>query len=152
MVPNKIAILAASSLMTVSAFAFAHSGATGIVKQRMEAMKDVGKQMKIIGEMIKGTAAFDGLAAKKAADTISEHAAEIQNLFPEGSTQSPSEALPAIWSEWDEFIAIADEMKFEAEKLSTIAKTASNTQEIKAQFMSVGKTCSGCHERYRLKK
>ncbi len=138
--------------MTVTGVAFAHSGATGIVKERMEAMKDIGSQMKIIGRMIKGNDPFDAKSVEKAAITISGHAAEIKNLFPENSTESPSEALPAIWSEWDEFIAIADKMKSEAEILSNVAKSASNVEDIKAQFAGVGKTCSGCHEKYRLEK
>ena len=29
-------------------------------------------------------------------------------MFPEGSTQKPTEALPVIWENWDEFEKIAE--------------------------------------------
>ena len=47
-------LLAATLALSVSCgLALAHSGATGIVKQRMDAMKDIAAQMKLIGAMVR---------------------------------------------------------------------------------------------------
>jgi cytochrome c556 len=73
-------------------------------------------------------------------------------MFPEGSTEKPSEALPAIWQDWDEFVAISEQMKTDAKQLSEIAGAASSADAIKAQFAAVGKSCGSCHEKFRLKQ
>ena len=115
-------------------------------------MGEIGKAMKAIGQMIKGEVAFDAEKAKAAALEIYGHASHIPDMFPEGSTEKPSEALPAIWEDWDEFVAISDQMKTDAKALSDIAGNASEASVIKAQFGMVGKSCGSCHEKFRLKK
>ena len=148
----KRAVIALFLLIGTTAIAFAHSGATGIVKQRMDMMGMIGDSMKIIGSMIKGQVSFDANSAKEAAMTIVGHAEEIPELFPEGTTDKPSEALPAIWENWDEFVKITEQMKADAQILADAAAMASEASEIRAQFGAVGKSCGSCHEQFRLKK
>lgn len=145
-------LVGATLLVAVSSLAFAHSGATGVVKQRMDMMGAIGDSMKTIGNMIKGQADFDADAVESAAMTIVGHAKEIPNLFPEGSTQKPSEALPAIWEKWDEFVKITNQMKSDAQTLADAAKTATQASDIRTQFVAMGKSCGSCHEQFRLKK
>ena len=137
--------------MTVSGFVFAHSGATGVVKQRMDMMGDIGDNMKIIGTMIK-TGDFNRSAAQDAANAISNHATSVKELFPTDSLDKPSEALPQIWTDWDEFIAIGQQMGVEAEKLAKMAGGSSSVDEIKDQFRRLGQSCRSCHEKFRLKQ
>ena len=129
--------------------ALAHSGATGIVKQRMDSMKDIAAQMKQIGAMIKGERDYDAGLAASAADAIAQHAGMMPSLFPEGSNEGPSEALSSIWSDWDGFTQSAGDLESRAVALSDAAKSASRAAEIRAPFAAVGKTCSSCHEDYR---
>ena len=75
----------------------AHDDATGIVKKRMDAMSDIGDQMKTIASMLKGEKQFDAGSLAASATTIADHARKIPHLFPEGSLKKPSEALPAVW-------------------------------------------------------
>ena len=137
--------------MTVSGFVFAHSGATGVVKQRMDMMGEIGDSMKIIGTMIK-TGDFNPSAAQDAANAISSHATSIKELFPTDSLDKPSEALPQIWTDWDEFIAIGEQMGVEAEKLAKMAGGSSSVDEIKDQFRRLGQSCRSCHEKFRVKQ
>ena len=97
--------LAAMSLLLVifTGFAFAHEGATGVVKERMDLMKGQQKQMKLIGEMAKGKKKFDAAKAAAAARDLGKSTKRIPDLFPEGSNGHPSEALDAVWKEWDRF-------------------------------------------------
>ena len=145
-------LIALSFVIATSAIAFAHSGATGVVKLRMDMMGAIGDSMKVIGSMMKGQTAFDANGAKAAAMRIAGHADEIPDLFPEGSTQKPSEALPAIWQNWDEFVKITGEMKAAAQTLADAASVATQADQIRAQFGAVGKSCGSCHERFRLKQ
>ena len=148
----KRGITAIALAFAVSVPALAHEGATGVVKQRMDMMGDVGKAMKTIGQMIKGETAFNGAVASDAAAEIAKHAVHFPEIFPEGSTEKPSEALPAIWENWEEFLAIFNQMKSDADALAELAGNASGPEAIKAQFGLVGRSCGTCHEKFRLKK
>lgn len=77
--------------------ALAHSGATGVVKERMDAMDEMGEAMKRLTPMMRGQAEYDPEVVRDAADTMIGHAgAQMTELFPEGSNGQPSEALDAI--------------------------------------------------------
>lgn len=107
----------------VTTLAFAHVNATGIVKERMDAMVIVGKANKALSAMFKGEVEYDPLKVEEAALLINEHAGEaITKLFPEGSGGMPSEALPAIWEDWASFVAIADDLATYSQALAAAAE------------------------------
>ena len=147
-----VSIGAAFAVCLVAAtMALAHSGAQGIVKQRMDSMDAMGKAMKTVGEMLKGTAQFDATAIVEAMRSVSVHADEIPGMFPEGSLSDPSEAREEIWSNWDRFTTLAEGLSTTAARLADIAKDG-DRKAVAGAFNAVGKTCSGCHEGFRLKK
>ena len=128
----------------------AHKGATGVVMKRMMSMKSMGDGMKALAAMVTGKAPYDANKAKAIVTTIKEHAIGIPKQFPKGSIKGPSEALPAIWKDWDGF-------KGHAESLAALAdKLAGSADDGKAvalgMFAQMGKTCSGCHQDFRKKK
>ena len=118
-------------VIAISGIAFAHSGAKGIVKERMDMMSDIGKSMKTIGTMLRN-GEFDPETAKQAALVIQEHAARIPDLFPDGSINGPSEALPSIWTNWEEFVAAAKKKDANAPQLPKIADTSASVDDINA--------------------
>lgn len=129
--------------------AFAHGGATGVVKERMDVMKDISEQMKVFGEMIKGQQPWNSEEAVRAARTIAGHSAHIAEMFPEGSIEGVSEAMPSIWTDWDRFVALSDELKSSASVLANSSATATAPGEIIEPFNAVGRTCSACHKDFR---
>ena len=137
--------------LVVATMALAHSGAQGIVKQRMDSMDAMGKAMKTVGEMLKGTTKFDTMAAAEAARIIAVHADQMPDLFPEGSLSGPSEAREEIWSNWGRFTTLANELSGAAGRLAAITE-GGERQAIARAFNAVGMTCSGCHEAFRIKK
>ena len=143
-----IALVAALSL--AGGAALAHKGATGIVKERMDAMKAVAGATKTIAQMIKGETEFDTASAAAAAAIIEGHARKMPELFPENSTDHPSEALPAIWLDWDEFTEIADRLADGAAELGSAATSADDASALRAPFGIAAATCSACHEKFRL--
>jgi len=145
-------ILSASLItgITLPGAAVAHGGASGIVKERMTLMKHLGKGMKKMGAMIKGKRTFDSEQIANHAKTISETAPGITDLFPHGSFHEPSEALPAIREEWEQFSALAQKLTDEAQKLHQVAQSGER-RAITMQFAKVGKVCSSCHTKYRKK-
>ena len=103
-------------LLCLSTVSLAHEGAEGVVKERMDRFKENKKAMKAI----KGNLAGDTAVIAQKASEIEAWAKEMVNFFPEGSTQPPSEALPAIWKEFDRFtdLASANEKAAANQKIS----------------------------------
>lgn len=130
--------------------AFTHEGATGVVKERMELMKDIAAQMKALKPMIDGGSTYEPARVATAAGTIADHAANIAPSFPKGSNVHPSEASPRIWTEWDGFAASARALRTHAAALQTDAEKGAGAA--KALFGEMARTCKGCHEDYRIKK
>lgn len=148
----RFSMIFALGLAAISTAALAHQGATGVVRQRMEAMKDTATQMKTIAAMVKGESAMDTEAVAAAAVTISRHAEKIPELFPQGSISKPSEALPEIWTTWDDFTARADRLAERARNFAGIAGSDAEAHVMAAAFAAMGETCRNCHTRYRVKK
>ena len=128
----------------------AHKGATGIVMERMMAMKSMGDGMKSISNMVRGKSPMDAGKLKQSAVAIKKHALDIPKMFPEGSIKGPSEAIPAIWKNWSEFEEHAKKLAEFAGKVEAL--TSSDPADIKPLFVGMSKTCSGCHQDFRKKK
>ena len=112
------------AIATVSAgmAALAHSGATGVVKERMDAMGETGDAMKRLAPVMRGQAAHDPDVVREAADTMIGHVGpQVTELIPEGSNGIPSEALDAIWEDRDEFAALAEALRTGAEGIKLAA-------------------------------
>lgn len=127
----------------------AHGGAKGIVKERMELMKDIRKAMKSLGAMARDKVPLDSAKVKAAAGRIAQHGQKIPALFPKGSTKGVTEASPRIWQDFEGFRNSADEMVAVARE---ITGQSDNAAALKAAYRKLGKTCSACHKLYRVKK
>lgn len=141
--------LAMIGLAAFTTLALAHEGATGVVKERMELMKRQQSDMKLIGDMAKGKTPFDAAKATLAASDVATTAKKIQDLFPQGSDGHPSDALPAIWKEWDRFTGNAKELETSADALGAVL--AGGNDGWKPAFQKLTDSCKACHETYRAK-
>jgi len=135
-----------------SSWGFAHSGAQGMVKERMDLMKGMAASMKVMGAMFKGETAFDPAVVVEKAGFLAEHAPMIPNMTPKGSNDHPSEALPAIWQAWDNYVADADALAEEGLRLVEIVNNGADQAAARAQYVKLGKTCGTCHDRFRKPK
>ena len=144
--------IAFTLLLLSASVALAHTGASGIVKKRMEMMGDIAAQMKTVAQMLNGKDVFDPQQITNSARRIADHAKSFEELFPKGTNKSPSEARPAIWIKWDEFLEHSNSMKTSAVALATAAKTAEGPLDIKKPFGQLGMSCKGCHQDFRQKK
>jgi cytochrome c556 len=79
--------------------ASAHVGASGIVKERMDAMEETGDDMKAINPMVKGRRTMDLSELAAFSTTIHEHALKVTSLFSDSRasrTGHETGALPEI--------------------------------------------------------
>ena len=136
-------------LTLLAGTALAHDHATGVVKERMDAMDAIGKANRSLSAIARGRADFDLTTVKNAAKTIAEQSGQsFVDLFPEGSLDDISEAKADIWQDFDRFTAYSMELESSATALSKIA----TEDQFKEHYNAVSKTCGGCHRAFREKK
>ncbi|WP_420412338.1 c-type cytochrome [Roseibium sp.] len=144
---------AALAVCLASAIVFAHSSATGIVKERMDAMEAIGGNMKLAGQMLRGQKPYDAVELSRAAQAIAENSGDkITRLFPEGSLMPPTEARPEIWQDWDKFAGFSNDMKAAASELAIKAGEGAEKGAVAAVFGKLAQTCKACHEAFRIEK
>ena len=100
----------------------AHTGAIGVVKERMDLMKALGGAMKQLNAMFANQKPYDAEQVELAAEVVAKHAGDqMTRLFPEAPVKKPSEALPVIWRNWTEFQDWADQLRIYAMALAAAA-------------------------------
>ena len=136
--------------------AWAHQGATGIVKERMDQMGGIAKSMKAMGAMFKGETSYDAETVRAlATDIAATGGKELSALFPEHSLRPPSEARHEIWTDWDKFLGQGDEMQAAALALANGAANptdGSSGPKPADLFRDLAQTCKSCHQDFRIKK
>jgi cytochrome c556 len=142
----RITVAIAVAALTLG-FAGLAIGQDDPIKARIELMKTLGPDIKAVVEMIRGDTKFDGAIAEKAMLKIADHATTLPTLFPEGSDVG-SDALPLIWTEFDQFKAIYAKLGTDAQA-GAKAAAANDFEGLKAAFSAVGADCQACHEKYR---
>ena len=156
-------------IVLASGAVYAHRGATGIVKKRMDAMMSLGDSMKALTAMMRGKQPYDVERVRTHATAVARHGGrDLTRLFPEGSLQHPTRAKPAIWADWERFSTLAKEMAVYA---GALASTTANQrppgpgrpmpvdptpEELAAMapdvvFERLRPTCSDCHRTFREK-
>ena len=138
----------ALSVAAFSTAALAHEDVKNpVVKTRMMAMKAIGGSMKTLVGMAKGEMAFDAEKANAAMAVIAEKSAMAAPLFEANETDPESEALPAIWENWDDFVKKMDDLTVASKANMTLADAGS----VGAALGQVGGACKACHSDYRKK-
>ncbi len=165
---NKI-LLSIGPLCVTATLAFAHSGAMGVVKERMDGMGELGKSIKAIAAQFNSAEEVDVDVIKTAAKVIQNHSGQTMlDQFPEGSHDKPTEARAEIWQDWIRFSALANRLNLQAQGLAMAAgnpisgKLAiQNDSRILMDYAAmapdevytlIGQTCADCHKDFRLKK
>ncbi|MEK0084420.1 c-type cytochrome [Benzoatithermus flavus] len=124
--------------------------ATGIVAVRQMTMKANGDHMGAIKAILTEQPQLVKRVAWHA-EAITEGVEYVPELFPEGSDQPPTAALPAVWKDQKGFKAAAAKAENLAKKLAETAK-GGDVQATLAAFAALGKEgCGGCHETFRKK-
>ncbi|SIN61802.1 Cytochrome c556 [Parasphingorhabdus marina DSM 22363] len=99
--------------------------------------------------VIKSGGEVKGLAF--AARTLNGWATTMPGLFPEGSVNDRSNALPAVWDDREGFLATAKLYQERTAKLAELA-AAGDQEGFATQWTVVRQTCSTCHDTYRKKR
>lgn len=129
--------------ISAASLAWAHGGATGIVKERMDGMAAMSKATKAITPMMRGNVVYDDEAVREYARGLQQHSGEaMTKLFPEGSGGMPSEAKDNVWINWEEFEELAMQLELLGEGLEKAAHkglvASDSTGEKNSDMMGTG--------------
>jgi len=118
------------------------------IKARKDLMDANGDATKAVVPILKGAAPFQLEVVQAALKSYIDAADKAPALFPPGSDQGQTHALPAIWTHEDDLDA-----RFAKLGADSKAALAAITDEasFKANFPPVLKNCGGCHVLYRAK-
>ncbi|HEV8028886.1 MAG TPA: cytochrome c [Stellaceae bacterium] len=124
-----------------------------VIKERRDAMKRQGDDLKAISEYAKGDG-DQATATAKINDLLTLNP-KIVDLFVPGTGMDAfpgkTGAKPEIWKEWDKFKTLPAGLKTEEEKLAAAIKSG-DKGAVGAQLAETGKNgCGGCHTPYREK-
>jgi cytochrome c556 len=147
-----VVLLAAGLGLGLASLAVAQEkGAKGVVAIRQATMGANGKHMGAIKVIL----TEDPQLLKHVtvhAQAIAEVLEYVPEMFPKGSDQQPTWALPVIWEKPDQFGQAAKRAHELAEKLAETAK-GGEVQATLAAFATLGKDgCGGCHDTFRKKQ
>ena len=155
MPPTKLAVLAFTALAALgSVTVFADDSAPITVDPAIATMtadqKVAARQaaMKQDGGLLRGAMKASGADAAKIATTVLQNFTNFPALFADGATNGKSDALPIIWTQFDQFTAIVDEGKLAATKMREAALSGDQGLYLDS-FKALAATCSECHQTYR---
>jgi cytochrome c556 len=124
----------------------------GPIRDRHELMEGLGQQAENINNAFSiGAEGFDTSIIQQAGTAISMAAHQIPSLFPKGSTDPNSRALPAIWTNWDKFEELAKQLEHQGMSLSNAAG-AEDDENLKEKANKMFATCKSCHDQFRKPK
>jgi cytochrome c556 len=141
-----ITLLVIIGLCSFSLVSFAHDGATGIVKERMDRFSQNQENLKQMKSLLKNG---DLTSIAPLALEIRDWAIEMHEYFPEGTDGKPSEASTKIWVDFDGF-KLAAKANAEAADSLYNAALSGNKKDVLKSLKETASTCSGCHKVYRI--
>jgi cytochrome c556 len=145
---NKIFVMLNSIILLIFVLlnpTFAHEGATGVVKERMDKFKMSKTMMKQINVSLREND-FENI--EKSAQKLLSWSKEMSKYFPKGSDVSPSEASKNIWLDPDGFSKAIK--NFEEASLELVNQAQAENSEASIQaFRNLANTCKGCHQKFR---
>jgi len=142
-------LLVVFAVLMLGVTAAAGQSCQDVIDKRQTLMKKSGAAAKIGTEMIKGERPFDMAQVREIYAAFTEDATQMPALFPDCSkTGNKTTAAPAIWEKTGDFkAAIA---KFAAD-IKAAQENTKDVDTLKANFTTIGKNCSNCHQTFRVK-
>ena len=125
----------------------AHSGVLNKdVAARMTLMSNMGRNMGVLGRMLKKKTPFDQVKATEAINNIEQLAVETPRVFEKRVLDPKSEAKELIWEEFETFTKISSSLATSAKQLSSSMKSF---DDLRPALITLSQSCKECHSRFR---
>jgi cytochrome c556 len=140
-------ILCLSISLSGSLFApAALADAEADIKYRQNTFKIVGGHMGSMATILRDGIKREDFAYH--ARSIAAVASLVPTVFPAGSGDGKTEALPEIWTEPEEFQAALDKFLTAAANMGEVADS-DDMRAIGGAMKALGGSCKGCHDNYK---
>lgn len=137
--------------LSVSASAqHAFNDADKAVEYRQKALSIMQNNFAVMGDMVKGDIEFDGMIFAERANDFAALSAIPWVGFSQPGAQpgNNTDALPAIWDNWDDFVERAEQLQNDAQALKAAAE-GGDQANIRTAFLAAARNCKGCHDQYK---
>ena len=125
----------------------AHSGVLDKdVVARMTLMSNMGRNMGVLGKILKKKVPFDQGKAVEAINNIEQLAVETPTVFENKVLDPKSEAKVLIWEEFKSFTKISTGLATSAKQLSNTTKSF---DDLRPALIALSQSCKECHSRFR---
>jgi cytochrome c556 len=127
--------------------------AAAVVKARQQRFKALGAAFKVVRDELK-TDSPDAAKIRAASADITQAAGAIDDWFPNGSGPDSgvkTDARPEVWTDPAGFFTAREAFVREANKWAQLGINT-DVSAWKEGAASLGQSCKGCHDHYRVKK
>ena len=130
-----------------STLLLAHTGVKNKdVMKRMNLMKSMAENSKILGKMLKKKIPFNLEQAKSSLIEISKLSRSTPSVFDKMAMDPKSESKMIIWEEFDNFRDLSNKL---ADNTLSATENLSGFEDLKPALMRTASGCKECHTRYR---
>jgi cytochrome c556 len=112
---------------------------------RSKLMQNIRTEFSVLARMSREKIEFDKSLAESARLNLLKFAASTPVIFEDDDLPINSEALPAIWQNWDDFVSKSEDLEFVLEGVDT-----STLIDLRSSLGNVGAACGSCHQKYRM--
>ena len=113
--------------------------------ERSKLMQNIRLEFSVLARMSREKIEFDESLAESARLNLLKLAASTPAIFEDDDLPINSEALPAIWENWDDFVSKFEDLEFVLEGVDT-----STLKGLRDSLGNVGAACGSCHQKYRM--
>ena len=141
----KIKTIVVAIFILISQQLYAAQSVEEIIKGRKAMFSENYQNAKKISILLKSKKIEE---AKPLMKKISDNYKKLLDYFPENTKEGfKTEALPSIWENNDEFIALMQKASDDMLKLAKAIDTADDLRAVQKELM--WSNCSACHSRFR---
>lgn len=150
---KRLSLLTAAAALTFGTIAIAdgHADLDPAVKARQAHMQLYAHNLGILGGMAQEKIPYDAAAAQNAADNmVALISINQMSYWPAGTDNASIEgtkALPALWENFDNVMAISADFSAAADGMAAAAGT--DLASLQGAMQALGGSCSACHREYR---
>ena len=113
--------------------------------ERSKLMQNIRLEFSVLARMSREKIEFDESLATSARLNLLKFAVSTPDIFEDDDLPINSEASPAIWENWDDFLSKSEDLEFALEGIETLTLI-----DLRGSLGNVGAACGSCHQKYRM--
>lgn len=148
---QRLASRLAAAFAAVILVAAAAADVQNLIDYRKDVMLSMAAHLSALTELLTGDIEFDEGHVEVQATSLGLNAQLVSSLFPAGSDEGDTSALPGIWQRPEQFLARGEAAEREGRNL--VAAAESGDREFMVQSLKrLADACRNCHRDFRFEE